>query len=70
VEVEMEEDNSPPKLEVSTCAREELARELHFQFERIDPTGETWDTLDEPTRDMYRHALGALLDLHSVLAAL
>lgn len=51
-------------------AREFLARELYFQFERADPTGEPWDTLDDGTRDMYRHALSAVLDFHPQIVRL
>lgn len=43
-------------------ALEYLAQQLYWKFEHIDPTGENWGDLDEPTRDMYRSATRHLFD--------
>ena len=51
---------TPAMIEVGRKKRAALdgvAKELFFGFERIDPTGQSWDKLDEATREMYRHAL-------------
>jgi hypothetical protein len=43
-------------------ALEWLARRLYAKFEHIDPTGESWEDVDEETRDMYRSATRHLFE--------
>ena len=43
-------------------ALEWLARRLYGKFEHIDPTGESWEDVDEETRDMYRSATRHLFE--------
>lgn len=47
-------------------AFEKIARDLYFGFERVDPSGVTWESLDEQDRDMYRSALRFALDTNGL----
>lgn len=42
-------------------AIDRLAQRLIWKLEHIDPTEETWETLSEGDRDLWRHAIGDLL---------
>jgi hypothetical protein len=46
---------------MTTLPREDaidfLAQRMLWKFEHIDPTGETWDSLSDGERDMYRHVV-------------
>lgn len=42
----------------------ELAEQLHYQMERLDPTGASWEAEDEWAQRFYFHALKSVLDLH------
>lgn len=53
-------------------ALEFLSQWVYAKLEHIDPTGESWDDLDDQTRDMYRSAIRHLFEappiyLHAAL---
>lgn len=48
-------------------AIERLAEELQFQMEHLEPIGEIWEDLDQPSREFFRKCVRWLLVHHDII---